>query len=140
MTTFAIRQKTEAMNTSASTAGKTSISFRWDTSLVDSLREEATRQNTSPDRQAETIVREALREQRDVEDEDIPNAATMAAIEEAEVRSALRAKGLPTEDKRIDTSSVEAMLQSILTQGNGNDNIGGHPGAAQRQGLHRQTN
>lgn len=101
------------MNTSTSTASKTPISFRWDSHLVDNLREEATRQNTSPSRLAEAIVREALCGQKDEEDEDIPNETTLAAIEEARRHQEMRAKGLPADDRYVDTSSLDAMIASF---------------------------
>lgn len=66
------------MNTSVTTV-KQSVSFRWNSDLVKSLKEMAKRQNRSFSNFTETILQRALDSSNKVSD--VPNAQTKAAIE-----------------------------------------------------------
>ena len=92
--------------------GKQSVSFRWDPELVRKLKEIAKLQNRSFSNFTETLLSRAVT-LFDKTEEDVPNSTTAAAIKEArEYQNKVKA-GL-VDDSSIDTSSVEAMIQSTL--------------------------
>lgn len=94
------------------TAGKQSVSFRWNQELVRRLKEIAKQQNRSFSNFTETLLSRAINIVDDTE-EDVPNATTIAAINEAKEYRKKVKNGL-VDDDFIDTSSVEAMIQSTL--------------------------
>ena len=65
------------MNTSTVISPKQSVSFRWDSDLVNQLKEMARQQNRSLSNFTETILSKFM------EETDAPNEATKAAYEEA---------------------------------------------------------
>lgn len=81
------------MNTSVTTV-KQSVSFRWNSDLVKSLREMAKRQNRSFSNFTETILQRALDSSNKVYD--VPKAQTKAAIEEARSGKELETLDLDT--------------------------------------------
>ncbi len=65
------------MNTSTVVSSKQSVSFRWNSDLVNHLKEMAKQQNRSLSNFTETILSKFM------EETDAPNEATKAAYEEA---------------------------------------------------------
>ncbi|MDR2233420.1 MAG: toxin-antitoxin system protein [Tannerella sp.] len=86
------------MNTRASSTGRSSMALRLRNDLVSVIKQEAKREHRSLNNYIENLLIRYFNV-----DEKVPNAATIAAIEEAK---AGKCTG------RIDTSSMEAFIQS----------------------------
>jgi len=100
MITFAVKINTDCsnMNTTAANKGKSPMAFRFRNDLVGVLKEEARRENRSMNNFVENLLINYFNV-----DSKVPNATTIAAIEEAR---AGKCTG------RVDTSSMEAFIKS----------------------------
>lgn len=96
-------------HTETRTYCKQSVSFRWDSRLVESLKAIAKKQNRSLSNFTETILANAI---RNVEEE--PNETTKKAIEEARYHQKAVQDGVLNDDGYIDMSSLESMIKSAL--------------------------
>jgi hypothetical protein len=92
------KYKLEQMNTAAAGTGKSPMAFRFRNDLVGVIKDEAKKENRSLNNFLENLLINYFNV-----DEKIPNAITIAAIEEAK---AGKCTG------RIDTSSMEAFIKS----------------------------
>jgi hypothetical protein len=98
--TFVFKLKTNKINmrTVVANIGKSHMGFRFRNDLISVIREEARRENRSINNFMENLLVHYFSV-----DEKVPNATTIAAIEEAR---AGRSAG------RVDTSSLEAFIKS----------------------------
>jgi len=109
--TFAI-QIQKIMEAGITKPNKQSVSFRWSPELVEKLKKIARQQNRSFSNFTETILSRAV-SIMDQAEEDVPNATTAAAINEAKEHRKKHKAGL-SGDSSIDTSSVDAMIRTTL--------------------------
>lgn len=109
--TFAI-QIQKIMEAGITKPNKQSVSFRWSPELVEKFKKIARQQNRSFSNFTETILSRAV-SIMDQAEEDVPNATTAAAINEAKEHRKKHKAGL-SGDSSIDTSSVDAMIRTTL--------------------------
>jgi hypothetical protein len=86
------------MSTVVANIGKSHIGFRFRNDLIGVIKEEAKKENRSINNFVENLLVHYLSV-----DEKVPNATTIAAIEEARTGKSLG---------RVDTSSLEAFIKS----------------------------
>ncbi len=98
------------MNTISITPKKQSVSFRWDSALVEALKEIAKKQNRSLSNFTETILSHAIKAAEG--EVDIPNTKTKAAIQETMKHQEEVARGTDNGKDYVDLSSIEDMLKS----------------------------